>query len=344
MTLTIAIPTYNRAECLRAQLSSLVQQTRSIEGVKILVCDNCSTDDTEVIVEQCIKEFSNISYFKNERNLGLDGNVLRCYELATSDYIWYLSDDDVLLPGALEVVLENIHKFEPAVASFSFFNEGDQHSVLLNQEIEYHLYEQFSDRFANDFFKIVMISTLVVKKNSKIDLIELKGLAPTTFPQLTLALKLMEFEFKYLASNKRIVIRRPGYHTKNFFKLYCIQPRLAIRNANQLSDVEVGLLRKTRENLRAFVYLSILERQGHYSSSVPIESKDLVAAWGEYNFSLAALFYISLIGITRITPLILLRIVLFCRFMLKTRSVARSQLELELISRKHVDPVRQSDV
>ena len=64
---TIAIPTYNRADnYLKQALSSaLVQTYRNIE---IIVSDNCSTDNTESVVKN-FKD-SRIRYFKQKKNIG----------------------------------------------------------------------------------------------------------------------------------------------------------------------------------------------------------------------------------------------------------------------------------
>jgi glycosyltransferase involved in cell wall biosynthesis len=93
--LTIAIPTYNRAENLNNLLLALASLKGS-QGVAILVSDNCSTDHTQSVVHKW-QEFygSMFSSIRNASNLGFDQNVVSLYRSAKTDYIWFLSDEDL---------------------------------------------------------------------------------------------------------------------------------------------------------------------------------------------------------------------------------------------------------
>jgi glycosyltransferase involved in cell wall biosynthesis len=46
--------------------------------------------------------YPNLRYSENERNRGPDFNIAKCFSLARSDYVWIFSDDDLLLPRAIE--------------------------------------------------------------------------------------------------------------------------------------------------------------------------------------------------------------------------------------------------
>lgn len=70
--LTIAIPTYNRANYLDETLKSIVSQSvfKETNEVEIVVSDNCSDDNTQEVVEKYIKEFGDkILYFRNKENV-----------------------------------------------------------------------------------------------------------------------------------------------------------------------------------------------------------------------------------------------------------------------------------
>lgn len=88
--LTICIPTFNRANILDITLSNIIKQ--DISKVEVLVSDNGSTDNTSEIVEK-YGAFG-IKYFSNSKNLGLTYNFIKVMELATSDYLTLLSDED----------------------------------------------------------------------------------------------------------------------------------------------------------------------------------------------------------------------------------------------------------
>ena len=68
--LSICIPTYNRCNCLRKTLLSIVRQDPFKKGlIEIVISDNASTDGTEEVARLFVKEYSNIRYIKNEVNI-----------------------------------------------------------------------------------------------------------------------------------------------------------------------------------------------------------------------------------------------------------------------------------
>ena len=67
-TLSICIPTYNRAEYLDKSLHSLTKQKRFYE-IEVVISDNCSTDNTEEVVKKYQKQYNNIFYHKNTENI-----------------------------------------------------------------------------------------------------------------------------------------------------------------------------------------------------------------------------------------------------------------------------------
>lgn len=69
--LSICIPTWNRAEYLRACLESLVCQPEFFsEDVEIVISDNASTDEgaTEAVGREYAAKYENIHYFQNKKN------------------------------------------------------------------------------------------------------------------------------------------------------------------------------------------------------------------------------------------------------------------------------------
>ena len=90
----IMIPTYNRASYLNKTLNSLLNSP--FKDCKITVRDNASPDDTPLICEKYANKFKNMVIIRNNKNIGGDGNIIRCYEEATKDYVWVLADNDLL--------------------------------------------------------------------------------------------------------------------------------------------------------------------------------------------------------------------------------------------------------
>jgi glycosyltransferase involved in cell wall biosynthesis len=90
---TIAIPTYNRADNYLPQaLTSALTQT--YPNLEIIVSDNCSTDHTETVVTGFSD--SRIRYFRHEKNIGANNNFNFCLQQAKGIYFSLLHDDDLI--------------------------------------------------------------------------------------------------------------------------------------------------------------------------------------------------------------------------------------------------------
>ena len=109
MKISIAMCTYNGAEFLSAQLESILDQTRLPD--EIVICDDCSTDDTPNILKKFATESPvPITVHINDQNLGSVKNFERAISLCTGDVIALSDQDDVWRSDKLalfETVLNN---------------------------------------------------------------------------------------------------------------------------------------------------------------------------------------------------------------------------------------------
>lgn len=101
--LTIAIPTYNRADMLLRALQSISSQYD--DRIEVIVSDNASIDNTEQVVYEMQKEMP-IYYVKNQENIGGDANFIQCYNLAKGAFVLLLGDDDLVIEDRLKIILE----------------------------------------------------------------------------------------------------------------------------------------------------------------------------------------------------------------------------------------------
>lgn len=107
--LTVSIPTWNRASLLKDLLFELTAQISSFNlqrEIEILVSDNASEDDTKAVVELFQGKFSFIKYNRNPTNLGAKSNVLKSMELASSEFVMVLGDDDRVRKNVFPELLE----------------------------------------------------------------------------------------------------------------------------------------------------------------------------------------------------------------------------------------------
>ena len=108
--LTIYIPSYNRADSLLKQLNT-INKLSDKSKIKVIVNDNCSTDKNgyKKVQEYCLK--NNFTYNRNEINVGADANIFNGFlNSFDSEYIWILSDDDLLKKDAIEKIITILEK------------------------------------------------------------------------------------------------------------------------------------------------------------------------------------------------------------------------------------------
>jgi glycosyltransferase involved in cell wall biosynthesis len=91
---SILIPTYNRSKLVGRAIQSACAQT--YRNLEIIVGDNCSKDDTAVIVGELAQQDHRVQYIRNERNLGPVRNWRACLEVAQGQFVYLLFSDDYL--------------------------------------------------------------------------------------------------------------------------------------------------------------------------------------------------------------------------------------------------------
>lgn len=111
-TLSLLIPTYNRAGLLAQALDAVGSQLH--EGntgkIEVVISDNCSPDETpRVVADFCAAHPSvTVRYIRHESNRGAERNIYDLLTLGQGDYQVILSDDDILLPQAIDLTLARL--------------------------------------------------------------------------------------------------------------------------------------------------------------------------------------------------------------------------------------------
>lgn len=110
-SLTVVIPTWNRAGMVTDALDSVLSQ--SFEDFVVLVADNASTDDTTRVIAGCTDP--RVRYVRRPENLGWLGNFNASLAEVTTPFVTILNDDDLMRPGALERAVAVLER-DPSIA------------------------------------------------------------------------------------------------------------------------------------------------------------------------------------------------------------------------------------
>jgi glycosyltransferase involved in cell wall biosynthesis len=105
--LTIAIPTYARAQRLARLLTTL--EVERVDGLHVVVSDNASPDETQAVTAS----FPWVEARRQPENVGAVENARRLLARAEGDYVWLLGDDDCPAPGAIAEIVSLLRERRP---------------------------------------------------------------------------------------------------------------------------------------------------------------------------------------------------------------------------------------
>ena len=109
---TVIIPTYNYAQYIIEGIDSVLAQATEQMPIEIIVVDDGSTDETQVVLDNYIVS-EKIRYFY-QKNQGKAAATRKAVSLATGKYIFNLDADDYFLPHKLKTFV-NIFENYPSV-------------------------------------------------------------------------------------------------------------------------------------------------------------------------------------------------------------------------------------
>ncbi len=129
--LSICIPTYNRAEYLARTLDSIIAQPRfqSTGDVEVIISDNCSTDDTQNVVNKYIEQYGNkIRYFRNNENI-YDKNLELAMARGQGVFLKAHNDTLIVRDGTLDKMCSFIEKYIKTKHIIFFLNKANSNTV-----------------------------------------------------------------------------------------------------------------------------------------------------------------------------------------------------------------------
>jgi hypothetical protein len=166
--LSICISTYNRGKFIGQTLDTIISQLEP--DVEIIVVDGDSQDRTPEVMAQYLVKYSAIRYFREHQNSGVDRDYDKAVRYATGRYCWLMTDDDLLLPGAVRRVLAALKGDSELVVVNSEHRSYDL-SVLLEErrlnvacDLRYGQSERESF-FRNTAYYLSFIGSVVINRN-----------------------------------------------------------------------------------------------------------------------------------------------------------------------------------
>ncbi len=124
---SIITPSYNCEKYIAETINSVLSQT--YENWEMLIVDDCSTDNSIIIIEKFTRKDNRIKLSKNTNHLGISETRNKAIRMAKGKYIAFLDSDDLWLPQKLEkhITLMNQNNVALTYSAYEIINElGDK--------------------------------------------------------------------------------------------------------------------------------------------------------------------------------------------------------------------------
>lgn len=290
--LTIAIPTCNRSKRLEQRLIELMDQYK--DNFIVLVSDNGSTDGTPELTKDYMQKMPYLRYHRYERNMGLDRNVLKLYELAETEYIWYTSDAYQIQKNSAAEIIKFVSENEPTVV---FFGHKSADGAWNNQDHQSRCYNALDEiEDYNFFFNAVMLSKLVVRNLPQLDMTRIKQYDGTWHLQVTIALELLAIRFRVCYAPSIIVTQREVNHitTAEYLRICLIGPLKAVNlphlnyEFKEFQDVKAS-------EWKSFMWVLLYAKLGMYRLNPRISLRTAREAYRLLGYRVGLYFLVTLI-------------------------------------------------
>lgn len=168
---SICITSYKRIDELERCIKSV--DSKYVDKIEVIVSEDKSPQREQIqamVVDIAKTSPYHIHFNTNPENLGYDRNLKKLMTLAQGEYIFYMSDDDVIYPGVLDKLIDCIEKADnkPALI-FSPFWYGPFHDLKRKYD-ESHVIPAGNESCIRYAYDAILFSGLIFRKDVIINL------------------------------------------------------------------------------------------------------------------------------------------------------------------------------
>lgn len=136
---SVAMTTYNGEKYVEKQIKSILNQSHSID--ELIICDDCSSDETVKIIEQLSNSDERIVLHVNNNNIGYISNFIQAISMTSGSYIFLADQDDLWEKNKVERMLEVLGELKAEVlcTNFQIIDSEDnenEHSYIVPDYIK----------------------------------------------------------------------------------------------------------------------------------------------------------------------------------------------------------------
>lgn len=133
--ISIVLPTYNGEKYIQESIESIINQT--FKDWELIIVNDCSNDNTSLIVNEYIKKDNRIRVINNNENKKLPASLNVGFNNAKGEYYTWTSDDNLYKNIALEVMYDFLEKNKKYQMVCAGMNYVDENGKKLYKHIQY---------------------------------------------------------------------------------------------------------------------------------------------------------------------------------------------------------------
>lgn len=165
--LSICISTFNRGAFIGETLESILPQVT--DAVEVVIVDGGSSDGTEQVVRKYLDRCPQLHYHRQPENRGVDRDFDHAVSLSKGRYCWLFTDDDLLKPEAIRVLLPRLQSNPSLIVVNSETRNSDFSDILQERALPVYSDRVYSPEEWDAFFRDVsgytsFIGSIVIRK------------------------------------------------------------------------------------------------------------------------------------------------------------------------------------
>lgn len=218
---SIALASYNGSKYIREQLDSILCQ--SYQNFELIICDDCSTDNTWQILEEYAKKDSRIKIYRNATNLGFKNNFEKVISLCSGEYLALSDQDDIWESHHLDILLKNIDDKSASVGNAHLIDsEGRLFDYLLSEGDKYYISGNNVDKlyailcYRNPFFGSISLYRIHEFINVAFPIPDFVDYHDLWFASIACCLNGLDYTFQTLIKHRIHTSNESGVHCVTF--------------------------------------------------------------------------------------------------------------------------------
>ena len=149
MKISVLTPTYNREKLIKKLYNSLIENSKYEVDIEWIIMDDGSTDETEKIINDFIKEDKIKIIYQKQENQGKMVAINNMIKKATGDIIIDCDSDDYFTQDAFKIIKEEYEKYQKNK------NEKIKNEKIKSEDNIYGIcflkYDQNGNNMGNEF-------------------------------------------------------------------------------------------------------------------------------------------------------------------------------------------------